>query len=183
LLKYSLHVTTKPEIRDVQGSTNCHKSHLGHFRTAGFRLIYGQQPFSTSSWGAGEGADCEFRVLKGAFECLGSPSMLMDSIVYGLGVIWHGRGHRFDPDQVHQNILNNLTAVPEGVPADPLGDPSPLSRGLKRFADCLAEWDCFKLSLAGNDPNRLGYKSVAADQAFAKLIATQLRCHDEWLVQ
>jgi len=49
-----------------------------------------------------EGAERNLEVLKGAFECFSSPSMLMFSISYRRSVLWHGRGRRFDPDQVHQ---------------------------------------------------------------------------------
>src|SRR5271155_50534 len=30
--------------------------------------------------------------------------MLLESIGYKQLLLWHGRGHRFDPDQVHQSI-------------------------------------------------------------------------------
>ena len=36
----------------------------------------------------------------GAF---GSDQGLLKSMVYNSSTKWHGRGHRFDPDQVHQN--------------------------------------------------------------------------------
>jgi hypothetical protein len=52
--------------------------------------------------GAVEGAETDFWVPKGAFECFSSPSMLMYSISYKQLLLWHGRGRRFDPDQVHQ---------------------------------------------------------------------------------
>ena len=40
--------------------------------------------------GAVEGAERIFGVLKGAFECFSSPSMLMFSISYKQFVLWHG---------------------------------------------------------------------------------------------
>jgi hypothetical protein len=40
--------------------------------------------------GAVEGAERIFGVLKGAFECLSSPPMLMFSISYKHFVLWHG---------------------------------------------------------------------------------------------
>jgi hypothetical protein len=60
--------------------------------------------------GAVEGAERIFLVLKGAFECFSSPSMLMFSISYKQLPLWHGRGRRFDPDQVHQ--LNQSFRAP-----------------------------------------------------------------------
>src|SRR6185312_1534683 len=36
------------------------------------------------------------------------------AIIYALFHIWHGRGHRFDPDQVHQQTLK-IKRMPEAV--------------------------------------------------------------------
>jgi hypothetical protein len=58
--------------------------------------------YNSTEKGAAEGAERIFGVLKGAFECFSSPSMLMFSMSYKQLPLWHGRGHRFDPDQVHQ---------------------------------------------------------------------------------
>jgi hypothetical protein len=34
--------------------------------------------------------------------------MLLESLGYKQLLLWHGRGHRFDPDQVHQNIIRHV---------------------------------------------------------------------------
>jgi hypothetical protein len=53
-----------------------------------------------------------------AFEWLSSPSMLINSISYGYWVIWHGRGHRFDPDQVHHKLfrMSRSPFLADGLP-------------------------------------------------------------------
>jgi hypothetical protein len=46
--------------------------------------------YNSTEKGAVEGAERIFGVLKGAFECFSSPSMLMFSISYKQMPLWHG---------------------------------------------------------------------------------------------